>query len=132
MHPLYEQIETSVFERMSLAAAKHGAVNLGQGFPDFGWPPEILEAAARAVVCSLLCSALLLRCRDAIGRWQRMRMEGAKGDSGTEERGQPTRGGGAAWAEQRSNRRRREPFDPGCALENPAGSQRILARHGSK
>ena len=50
MNPLYEQMETSVFERMSQAAAKHGAVNLGQGFPDFGWPPEILEAAARAVV----------------------------------------------------------------------------------
>ena len=39
----------SVFERMSLAAVKHGAVNLGQGFPDFGWPDEILQAAARAV-----------------------------------------------------------------------------------
>jgi len=39
-----------VFERMSLAAAKHGAVNLGQGFPDFGWPPEILDAAAKAVI----------------------------------------------------------------------------------
>jgi N-succinyldiaminopimelate aminotransferase len=50
MNPLYEQMETSVFERMSLAAARHSAVNLGQGFPDFGWPPEILEAAARAVV----------------------------------------------------------------------------------
>jgi aspartate/methionine/tyrosine aminotransferase len=50
MNPLYEQMETSVFERMSLAAAKHGAVNLGQGFPDFGWPNEILEAAAKAVV----------------------------------------------------------------------------------
>ena len=50
MNPLYEQMETSVFERMSLAAARHGAVNLGQGFPDFGWPPEILDAAARAVV----------------------------------------------------------------------------------
>jgi aspartate/methionine/tyrosine aminotransferase len=50
MHPLYEQMETSVFERMSLAAAKHGAVNLGQGFPDFGWPDEILKAAAKAVV----------------------------------------------------------------------------------
>jgi aspartate/methionine/tyrosine aminotransferase len=34
---------------MSLAAAKFGAVNLGQGFPDFGWPDEILEAAARAL-----------------------------------------------------------------------------------
>jgi aspartate/methionine/tyrosine aminotransferase len=50
MHPLYEHMATSVFERMSLAAARHGAVNLGQGFPDFGWPEEILRAAARAVV----------------------------------------------------------------------------------
>jgi aspartate/methionine/tyrosine aminotransferase len=50
MNPLYERMTTSVFERMSLLATEHGAVNLGQGFPDFGWPPEILDAAARAVV----------------------------------------------------------------------------------
>ncbi|GAA4720657.1 aminotransferase [Sphingomonas lutea] len=50
MNPIYEQMKVSVFERMSGLAAKHGAVNLGQGFPDFGWPPEILDAAARAVV----------------------------------------------------------------------------------
>ena len=49
MNPLYEQMSTSVFERMSGLAAEHGAVNLGQGFPDFGWPDEILDAAARAV-----------------------------------------------------------------------------------
>jgi aspartate/methionine/tyrosine aminotransferase len=49
MNPLYEQMPVSVFERMSLAAARFGAVNLGQGFPDFGWPDEILEAAARAL-----------------------------------------------------------------------------------
>ena len=49
MNPIYEQMQTSVFERMSALATKHGAVNLGQGFPDFGWPDEILEAAARAV-----------------------------------------------------------------------------------
>src|SRR3982750_981322 len=49
MNPLYEQMKTSVFERMSALAAKHNAVNLGQGFPDFGWPDEILDAAARAV-----------------------------------------------------------------------------------
>ncbi|HEY6049405.1 MAG TPA: aminotransferase [Sphingomicrobium sp.] len=49
MNPLYEQMKTSVFERMSTLAAKHGAVNLGQGFPDFGWPDEILDAAARAL-----------------------------------------------------------------------------------
>ena len=49
MNPIYEQMKTSVFERMSLAATKHGAVNLGQGFPDFGWPDEILDFAARAL-----------------------------------------------------------------------------------
>jgi len=49
VNPLYETMATSVFERMSLLAAKHGAVNLGQGFPDFGWPEPILEAAARAL-----------------------------------------------------------------------------------
>src|SRR6266487_1983324 len=49
MNPLYEQMATSVFARMSGLAVKHGAVNLGQGFPDFGWPEEILDAAARAV-----------------------------------------------------------------------------------
>lgn len=40
---------TSVFERMSGLAALHQAINLGQGFPDFGWPEEILDSAARAV-----------------------------------------------------------------------------------
>jgi len=49
LNPIYEQMQTSVFERMSSLAVKHGAINLGQGFPDFGWPEEILEAAAKAV-----------------------------------------------------------------------------------
>jgi aspartate/methionine/tyrosine aminotransferase len=50
MNPIYQQMKTSVFERMSALAAEYRAVNLGQGFPDFGWPPEILEAAAKAVL----------------------------------------------------------------------------------
>ena len=49
VNPLYEQMQTSVFERMSGLANQYGAVNLGQGFPDFGWPDEILDAAAQAV-----------------------------------------------------------------------------------
>jgi len=49
VNPLYEQMKTSVFERMSGLAADHRAVNLGQGFPDFGWPEQILDAAARAL-----------------------------------------------------------------------------------
>ena len=50
MNPLYEQMTVSVFERMSLAAAAHSAVNLGQGFPDFGWPEPIIDAATRALI----------------------------------------------------------------------------------
>jgi len=49
VNPLYETMATSVFERMSLLAAKYQAVNLGQGFPDFGWPDAILDAAAKAL-----------------------------------------------------------------------------------
>jgi aspartate/methionine/tyrosine aminotransferase len=49
VNPLYVEMKTSVFERMSGLAATHGAVNLGQGFPDFGWPEQILDAAAKAL-----------------------------------------------------------------------------------
>ena len=49
MNPLYEPMATSVFERMSLAAAQHGAVNLGQGFPDDGAPAAVLDAAVAAI-----------------------------------------------------------------------------------
>lgn len=49
MNPLYVEMKISVFERMSGLAATHGAVNLGQGFPDFGWPEQILDAAAKAL-----------------------------------------------------------------------------------
>ncbi len=34
---------------MSGLARDHEAINLGQGFPDFGWPPELVEEAARAL-----------------------------------------------------------------------------------
>ncbi|HEX7873761.1 MAG TPA: aminotransferase [Sphingobium sp.] len=40
---------TTIFERMSRLAQELGAINLGQGFPDMPEPPELLEAAARAV-----------------------------------------------------------------------------------
>ena len=50
MNPIYEAMPVSVFARMSELAARHGAVNLGQGFPDFGWPPQVIDAAAEALV----------------------------------------------------------------------------------
>jgi len=40
---------TTIFEVMSRLAAEHGAVNLGQGFPEGLEPPALLAAAARAV-----------------------------------------------------------------------------------
>ncbi|MEU9588469.1 pyridoxal phosphate-dependent aminotransferase [Streptomyces sp. NPDC048219] len=40
---------TTVFAEMSALAAKTGAINLGQGFPDTDGPEEIREAAVRAL-----------------------------------------------------------------------------------
>lgn len=40
----------TIFAVMSALANEYGAINLGQGFPDEDGPPEILEAAARAIV----------------------------------------------------------------------------------
>lgn len=39
----------TIFAEMTALAASTGAVNLGQGFPDFDGPPEVLEAAQRAI-----------------------------------------------------------------------------------
>jgi len=50
MNPVFASTGTSIFARMSALAIEHGAVNLGQGFPDFGWPEDVLQAAADAVV----------------------------------------------------------------------------------
>src|SRR5690349_14094323 len=40
---------TTVFAEMSALAARIGAVNLGQGFPDEDGPPAMLEAAQDAI-----------------------------------------------------------------------------------
>jgi aspartate/methionine/tyrosine aminotransferase len=50
MNPLFQNLPTSIFTHMSALAVEHGAVNLGQGFPDFGWPGDVLERAAEEVV----------------------------------------------------------------------------------
>jgi aspartate/methionine/tyrosine aminotransferase len=44
---------TSVFTEMSRLANQHGAVNLGQGFPDFPGPSFLKEAAKAAVDADL-------------------------------------------------------------------------------
>lgn len=40
---------TTIFSEMSRLAAERGAINLGQGFPDFDGPQEIREAAVSAL-----------------------------------------------------------------------------------
>lgn len=44
---------TTIFADINALAAKHGAVNLGQGAPDFDGPPEVLAAAVEAVNSAL-------------------------------------------------------------------------------
>lgn len=49
-HPVYRDMPTSIFEHMSALARETGAINLGQGFPENAGPPEVLQAAARAMM----------------------------------------------------------------------------------
>jgi aspartate/methionine/tyrosine aminotransferase len=48
-NPLFADLPTTIFDHMSGLARALGAVNLGQGFPDFGWPEDVLDRAAEAV-----------------------------------------------------------------------------------
>ncbi|WP_404482073.1 aminotransferase [Novosphingobium sp. BL-52-GroH] len=49
IHPVYAAMERTVFDHMSALAREHGAINLGQGFPDGPPPGPLIEAAARAL-----------------------------------------------------------------------------------
>jgi len=40
---------TTIFAEMSALAVRTGAINLGQGFPDYDGPPEVLDAAVAAI-----------------------------------------------------------------------------------
>jgi aspartate/methionine/tyrosine aminotransferase len=50
MNPFFADLPTSIFAHMSGLAAEHGAINLGQGFPDFGWPDDVVARAADALL----------------------------------------------------------------------------------
>jgi N-succinyldiaminopimelate aminotransferase len=43
------QLRPSIFAEMSALAVATGAINLGQGFPEEDGPPEVLEAAQKAI-----------------------------------------------------------------------------------
>jgi methionine aminotransferase len=42
-------VGTTIFSVMSALAAEHGAVNLGQGFPDFNCDPALVDAVSQAM-----------------------------------------------------------------------------------
>ncbi|XP_028757501.1 uncharacterized protein LOC114716640 [Neltuma alba] len=44
-----EKFKTTIFSQMSMLANKHGAINLGQGFPNFDGPEFVKEAAIQAI-----------------------------------------------------------------------------------
>lgn len=50
MNPTIQALGTTIFETTSALAREHGAINLGQGFPDAPGPRDVLDAAAQALV----------------------------------------------------------------------------------
>jgi len=49
-NPVFGSLGTTIFTVMSALAAKHGAINLGQGFPDEDGPLAIRDRAAKALI----------------------------------------------------------------------------------
>nr|HET7860618.1 methionine aminotransferase [Caldimonas sp.] len=46
-------VGTTIFTVMSALATEHGAVNLGQGFPDFDCDPKLVDAVDAAMRAGL-------------------------------------------------------------------------------
>ncbi len=49
LHSRLPQVGTTIFSLMSALAQQHGAVNLGQGFPDFDCDPRLVDAVNHAM-----------------------------------------------------------------------------------
>jgi aspartate/methionine/tyrosine aminotransferase len=50
LNALLSATGTTVFTVMSALAAQHGSINLGQGFPDYEGPEDVVKAAADALL----------------------------------------------------------------------------------
>jgi len=50
VNPIFTALGTTVFTEMSTLAARHKAINLGQGFPDSEGPEDVRQAAADATM----------------------------------------------------------------------------------
>ncbi|MDI9349145.1 MAG: aminotransferase [Candidatus Symbiobacter sp.] len=49
-NPVLANIGTTIFTTMTQLSLDHQALNLGQGFPEEGWPTEMLDRAAKALM----------------------------------------------------------------------------------
>ena len=52
-NPVYTGLPMTIFEVMSRLAIEHGAINLGQGFPDVDGPDDVKRIAAEEIVGGL-------------------------------------------------------------------------------
>ena len=50
LNPVFAGLPTTIFTVMSGLAAEHGAINLGQGFPDSQGPEDVRRRAAEALI----------------------------------------------------------------------------------
>lgn len=50
MNPVFADLPVTIFTVMSALARQHGAINLGQGFPDSEGPEHVRRAAAEAIL----------------------------------------------------------------------------------
>src|SRR4030095_9861894 len=88
-------IAATIFAEMSALAARTGAINLGQGFPDEDGPAEVLEAARQAIsdgINQYPPGIGMPVLREAIAAHQR-RWDGLEGGAASEGAGA---GGGSA------------------------------------
>lgn len=53
VHPVFDNLPTTIFEEMSGLARDLGAINLGQGFPDDAGPEPVRAKAAEALMTGL-------------------------------------------------------------------------------
>ncbi|NQV43407.1 MAG: aminotransferase [Rhodospirillales bacterium] len=53
VNSVFSMYGTTIFEVMSVLAREHGAINLGQGFPDFDGPPDMKSVANSHMVDNL-------------------------------------------------------------------------------
>lgn len=77
---------TTIFAEMTALAAKHGAINLSQGFPDFDGPEHVKEAAVEAIRAGHNQYARMLGepvLNEAIAAWF-ARASGVEADPGRE------------------------------------------------